>query len=59
MKPFSESTVPYGTGRAAGPDTIDRVVHRAEVNKANARHSTGPEPKPVNSAPRSMRCDMD
>jgi len=33
---------PNGHDRAAGPDTIDRAFHRAQVNKANAQKSTGP-----------------
>ena len=47
-----DSTVPKGApslnghDRAAGPDAIDdafdRALRRAEMNKANAQHSTGP-----------------
>ena len=33
---------PNGLDRAAGPDTINRAIHRAAVNKANAQKSTGP-----------------
>jgi len=33
---------PNGHDRAVGPQTIDRAIHRAAVNKANAQHSTGP-----------------
>ena len=33
---------PNGLDRAAGPDPINRAIHRAAVNKANARKSTGP-----------------
>jgi len=33
---------PNGLDRAAGPDTIDRAINRAAVNKANAQKSTGP-----------------
>jgi len=33
---------PNGLDRAAGPDPINRSIHRAAVNKANAQKSTGP-----------------
>jgi len=33
---------PNGLDRAAGPDPINRAIHRAAVNKANAQKSTGP-----------------
>jgi hypothetical protein len=33
---------PNGLDRAAGPDPINRAMHRAGVNKANAQKSTGP-----------------
>ncbi len=33
---------PNGHDRAAGPDPINRAIHRAAVNKANAQKSTGP-----------------
>jgi hypothetical protein len=33
---------PNGLDRADGPDTINRAIHRAAVNKANAQKSTGP-----------------
>src|ERR1700681_2142003 len=33
---------PNGHDRAAGPDPINRAIHRATVNKANAQKSTGP-----------------
>jgi hypothetical protein len=33
---------PNGLDRAAGPDPINRAIHRATVNKANAQKSTGP-----------------
>src|ERR1700675_1690483 len=33
---------PNGLDRAAGPDTIDRAINRAAVNKANPQKSTGP-----------------
>ena len=33
---------PNGLDGAAGPDTINRAIHRAAVNKANAQKSTGP-----------------
>jgi hypothetical protein len=33
---------PNGLDRAAGPDPINRAMHRAAVNKANAQKSTGP-----------------
>jgi hypothetical protein len=33
---------PNGHDRAAGPDAINRAIHRAAVNKANAQKSTGP-----------------
>ncbi len=45
---MSVSKVPNGAPRptghepAAGPHAHDRAMHRAEVNKANARKSTGP-----------------
>ena len=32
---------PNGLDRAAGPDPINRSIHRAAVNKANAQKSTG------------------
>jgi hypothetical protein len=42
MNPITETTVPNGHDRAAGPETTNRAIHRAAVNKANAQHSTGP-----------------
>src|SRR6202163_1197088 len=33
---------PNGLDRAAGPDPINRAIHRAAINKANAQKSTGP-----------------
>src|ERR1700675_4895336 len=33
---------PNDHDRAAGPDTINRAIHRAAVNKVNAQKSTGP-----------------
>ena len=33
---------PNGHDRAARPDPINRAIHRAAVNKANAQKSTGP-----------------
>src|ERR1700681_2550285 len=33
---------PNGHDHAAGPDPINRAIHRAAVNKANAQKSTGP-----------------
>jgi len=33
---------PNGLDRAAGPEPINRAIHRAAVNKANAQKSTGP-----------------
>jgi hypothetical protein len=43
-----DSTAPNGApspndhDRAAGPDTINRAIHRAAVNRVNAQKSTGP-----------------
>src|ERR1700719_1253455 len=45
---MSESKAPHGApkpnghDRPAGPNTIDRAINRAAVNRANAQHSTGP-----------------
>src|ERR1700675_2185458 len=33
---------PNDHDRAAGPDTINRAIHRAAVNRVNAQKSTGP-----------------
>jgi hypothetical protein len=33
---------PNGLDRAAGADPINRAIHRAAVNKANAQKSAGP-----------------
>jgi len=33
---------PNGHDRSTGPDTIDRAIQRAAINRANAQHSTGP-----------------
>ena len=42
MNPITEPTIPNGHDRAAGPETTNRAINRAAVNKANAQHSTGP-----------------